>query len=674
MASNDAAQFFGNGATDPGVTDSRSRHHPDGDGREWDVDFEDEGDEAVTKSRGDEWSGVRWPQKDEESPEYRHLAASALAREQAGTTFELTPQDLELLVKANGFVPKRDHARIIFGLRGCSLVVAKGANAADEFKQIGRKVLMLKDVRPNHQHFRCVIGVWDLQADKLSAFISSTVPCRQAVQGYANGLSGSNMLPTGCYAYVCGPHKDRQGCLREDEDFCVLRSRKDTVFDLKDNWDFSFPADNLHPAFANKSAQFSSWGCQTIRGNHSKADGSFSGEYNEFRNALGLAPRGGSHGEKYSYVMLTGLEAAIASKLRKTGKHGDAAVVGAELGRLRHGSRGDLVKALQEKLGIEANGVFSGAVKKALVERQRKDLGWADGVFGPEMDGLLKLGVLKPAAQAPVAQAPASPPTAPAQPAPPAQTAPSAPGPQSPPPPQQQTAAPQPAPAQQAPVQQAPVQQAPVQQAPPQQAPAQQAPAQQAPAPASAHQAAAPQPAATPPQPTSPQAISPPTAPPPAPQQVTSPPTAPPSAQQQVTSPPTAPLAAQPQATSPPTAPPAAQPQATFPQTAPTPAQQQVTVPPTAPPAAQPPAALPQTMQPPAQAQSAAAVPAAPGTGAKTGTGHGLHKPASPAVVAALNQMSGAAPAATRSAEPAAPPPAELKPSFARRLWRAIFG
>src|SRR5262249_21785874 len=151
-------------------------------------------------------------------------------------------------------------------------------------------VLHLRETRPDHQRFRCVIGVYAIRERQLSAFIGSTVPCRQAICSYANGGARSNMLPTGCYRVQGGTHHGRLRCIVEDEDFTVLRSKEDYVFDTKDIWDNTAPGDNLHPAFANASAEFSSWGCQTIRGNCPPGTDGFSGEYKEFRQALGLRP------------------------------------------------------------------------------------------------------------------------------------------------------------------------------------------------------------------------------------------------------------------------------------------------------------------------------------------------------------------------------------------------
>ena len=58
---------------------------------------------------------------------------------------------------------------------------------------------------------------------------------------------------------------------------------------------------------------------------------------------------------------------------------------------LKRGERGDSVKQLQEKLGLEADGIFGKGTESALKEfQQGKDLD-ADGVAGP--DTLMALGL-----------------------------------------------------------------------------------------------------------------------------------------------------------------------------------------------------------------------------------------------------------------------------------------
>lgn len=359
-----------------------------GDGQFWGDDFEsDIGQGAL--ARGDTgWSKVHWATNDEDSPDYRHVASSPLK----GLPFAFTSDDLELLIRANAFEPLRDRGKIIFALRGAELMAMDNAGADDNFHQVGRTALHLRETRPDHQHFRCVIGVYDIAQRKLSGFIASTVPCRQAVYSYANDGDPSNMLPTGCYRLAVGTHKGRIGCLMEDDDFAVLRTRNDYVYDTKDVWDDAFPGDDLHPAFANSSAQFSSWGCQTIRGDCPKGTDHFTGEYKDFRQALGLRAGTADHGVKFSYVILTGLEAATASKLSTGGLE--------LLARLRQGSRGEHVRALQQKLGVTVNGTFDSKLAKALTDQQKRKLGWADGIYGAEMDKLLGLNIFT---QAPVA-------------------------------------------------------------------------------------------------------------------------------------------------------------------------------------------------------------------------------------------------------------------------------
>ena len=83
------------------------------------------------------------------------------------------------------------------------------------------------------------------------------------------------------------------------------------------------------------------------------------------------------------------MEASIATKLRGA----DPAVVLARLTRLRHGSRGDLVKTLQQKLKLPPTGLFGAATSKTLAALQRAKLGAADGVCSPATDASLELGV-----------------------------------------------------------------------------------------------------------------------------------------------------------------------------------------------------------------------------------------------------------------------------------------
>ena len=90
-------------------------------------------------------------------------------------------------------------------------------------------------------------------------------------------------------------------------------------------------------------------------------------------------------------MLLTGLDAAIAARLKAAGTLGDAEVAGPALGRLRFGSQGAEVARVQALLGLQPDGSqkIGPVTRKALIDRQQKRLGWADGIWSPEMEALL---------------------------------------------------------------------------------------------------------------------------------------------------------------------------------------------------------------------------------------------------------------------------------------------
>ena len=339
----------------------------------------------------DDFAKVHWVKDDSVSTEYRNTRAADRQRLN-DATFTFSADDLRLLIKANAFQPLlQKERRVIFGLRGAVLDPGQ-SQPADRFAQVRRQSLQLKVTRPDHQSFRCVIGVWDSETDLISGFIASTVPNRAIIYSYKNGGDAGNMLACGCYRYRVGTHrKVHRGCLRQDELSAVLRSRDNLFYNTFDKWDVRgdpMPMDNIHPAFGDKSgsAEFSSFGCQVIRGRNS--NGEYTQEFAKFRQALGLGAPGSDDGRLFSYVLLTGLEAAIASDLRANHRDTDALAVRDSLVRIRQGARGDQVRRLETALGLSADGVFSARDKLRLAEEQRKRSGElaGDGVFSPELD------------------------------------------------------------------------------------------------------------------------------------------------------------------------------------------------------------------------------------------------------------------------------------------------
>ena len=342
---------------------------------------------AIASARTFDKADVTWVRDDRDHPDYRHLPPDA-----SKSTFVFTPQDLERMIEANHFQPHvGGHGKIVFALRG-ALLVGPGNS------QENRGSLSLRDTRPDHRTFRCVIGIYDRTSQKLSGYTASTVPNAGGVAAYYQGGKKANMLPTGCYELCVGTHFGSvtvKGVFRlgngPNPDHAgqatVLRSRDDVTYSNQDVWDNCKPADNIHPAFG--AAAFSSLGCLTVMGSYRGSAG-HSGEWAKFRAAAGLDSGIGA-GTRFDLVLLTGLDAATAVSMRTTGA--SASEINLALAGLRHGSKGPSVKALQAKLGVTDDGDFGPGTKLALAKAQLQKLGLATGVYSVEMDDVMDFGI-----------------------------------------------------------------------------------------------------------------------------------------------------------------------------------------------------------------------------------------------------------------------------------------
>ncbi len=332
---------------------------------------------------------VSWA-PDARSPDYSHLVEYS---DLSGRPFELTAADLELLVNANRFRLIGDGERpVVFALRGALL--AKEAENVD--------AVALTDARPDHRTFRCVIGYWWQRTRKLSAYRASTVPNLKFMTNYYlwnNGLGGSsstaaNLALTGSHVYRMGAHGGgrvypalrQTDAERPDQDgrATVLRTRNDLTFDKTDMFDLSSPYNNVHCAYAYDS--FSSAGSLTVQGPNGE------GPWGQFQAFLKTVPVN----TRFDLILLTGLEAAIAGRLRKATAAPNRASMCDRLIRLRLGSHGDAVSRLQEVLGMRASGYFGPVTTKTLADLQMAKLGAADGIYSPPMDKLLGLDILGP--------------------------------------------------------------------------------------------------------------------------------------------------------------------------------------------------------------------------------------------------------------------------------------
>jgi hypothetical protein len=329
---------------------------------------------------------VRWA-ADKDAPDYAHLASTP----PTGIRFPLRADDLAWLAELNGFpVAEAGSAPILFGLRGCGIVEAPDGLASE---------VELVDQRPDHSSARCAIGVWDRAAGRIAAFPASTVPNANAVTAYFEGRAAANMLPTGFYRYIVGKHATQSnpagwpGCflLRHDNgehrEVVVRRSKNNLCYERIDMVDPAKPGDNIHPTASTGTAWYSSYGCQVVVGTANN-DGSHNGPWARFRRAAGQNTATGRPG-RYHYMLLTGLEALLASRARR-----DQATavpeVRSSLERLRFGSSGPKVARLRAYLGLSAGEDFDleTALKVHALHQQSWN-GASDGIFTPALDAAL---------------------------------------------------------------------------------------------------------------------------------------------------------------------------------------------------------------------------------------------------------------------------------------------
>lgn len=342
--------------------------------------------------------------KDRASPCYNHLLAEGTEKVECAESFELGRAEIELLIAANRYKPVGALDTIAFGLRGATL------RDDEKYEQVDR--LPLKDARPNHVNYCCVIGFYFHNTRKFSAYTASTVPWHGYMAGNPNKF---NILPTGCYIYKKGAHcpKDRsrwvEPALRlsdangsQSGETTVLRTFDDQMFDLTDRWTVSEPSDNIHCGYS--SSKFSSAGCQVVKG------GMHDGLWADFQRTLVNLPSNA----RVDYLLYTGAEASIAAALVKAGKGAGDPAVEQALGRLRAGSEGESVNALQAVLGIAPpTGYFGAKMKKLLTEFQRAKGIPADGIYSPAMEAKLGLSILSAKAVTPPQQPRQPPPVEP---------------------------------------------------------------------------------------------------------------------------------------------------------------------------------------------------------------------------------------------------------------------
>ena len=352
------------------------------------------------------WNWWNFPQETRPQPvwapfrrgiDYAHLAPMNLPNQMQ---FELRAHDLEWLAERNSFDLDPHNKKVVVGLRGCRI-----KNRRDDTGWGG--VHLLEATQPNHKDLLCVIGVWDRDNGKTRFFEASTVPNVSLMWRQYLRTHGANLLPTGLYSYIVGPHRadsenrKQVGALRLEgvrfyktgstsQEVLVFRTLNDLMYDASGEtevWDRCVPYDNIHSAIfaqadekglsGGNGIKFSSAGCQIIKGAYElDGDRKFTtvpkGRWRDFRESCGLAhppvmknsTRSSDDKKRFQYMLLTGHETAIASTRPEE-------FIG-NYRPIRIGSSGKLAEKAQEIVGAPMDGLFGPESVEHLIFRQRE--------------------------------------------------------------------------------------------------------------------------------------------------------------------------------------------------------------------------------------------------------------------------------------------------------------
>lgn len=359
---------------------------------------------------------AKWPGL-ADHPDTKHLAHIPVNLNN-GMSFELTGKALRhALAIASTPVSEKWGGKVLFGIRGALPKAAMSDDIPTRFVPLAA----MREIEPNHIDYHCTMGVWDLATDEVFVCHGSTVPAIGYLWNSVHGRSGdsigrgANMMAPGLYGHTVGTHANgsssrQPGAFRQAAKLCVMRLGSEDIRFGNGNvrWDTGTDAsgikvwDNIHAGLvASKSwvAKHYSAGCQVVRGTVSTRDtrDTPAGHWRAFREAAGLSvdpeikAQGGAivstpeDGRAFPYVLLTAREVRLAAE------NLDTPATDLKLFKLRRGSKGETVRALQQALGITADGDFGYLTQRALIAKQLELTGEADGVVTAANAGALGL-------------------------------------------------------------------------------------------------------------------------------------------------------------------------------------------------------------------------------------------------------------------------------------------
>lgn len=205
------------------------------------------------------------------------------------------------MLQASEIDPDRLGARVLFGLRGCTLTAetarADGSAAAQ---------LTLAEAPVDHETFRCVVGVW-IKGQGFWASAASTVPHvaylyaqQRAVKAGRDSQARTicNQMASGVYKYKVGSHRNwsrivQPGAFRQASFLPVVRNLDPAVLGIRRTgaWSFEGPelGENIHAATSDGQVHYYAAGCQVIPGQYSSDRSVPEGSWRAFRIAAGLS-------------------------------------------------------------------------------------------------------------------------------------------------------------------------------------------------------------------------------------------------------------------------------------------------------------------------------------------------------------------------------------------------
>jgi hypothetical protein len=320
------------------------------------------------------------PSPDRYAPDYAHIQGPFDM-----TPFRVTPDALTSLARWNRF--ELQTPLVLVGIRGATLLDGPSDPAA----------ATLSERRVDHRRFNCVLGVWDRPRDRLTLFTGSTVPNHlfvreQFIWGAGDGIA--NQLPTGLYRHEVGTHgvdsrAPQFGAFRMESRIAVRRALAALTYETTSPIALTRPYDNIHASGrSTDQTDFSSAGCQTVRGWYDATSGEPLHDYAKLRETAGLTwPHNPAQdGLAFDYMLVTAREVRLAAE--KTWQ-GDTL-------RLRAGSSGNDVASLQQALAArnfvgEFDGHVGPATVAALAQYQAKTRQRTDAIATSDTLRALKI-------------------------------------------------------------------------------------------------------------------------------------------------------------------------------------------------------------------------------------------------------------------------------------------